>query len=295
MPKRVISRVQIWPLGAALLTIVLHQLYLERTASTDWYSFVSEGAIALALVFIIGFLQTLRHQPKVFQTLYTGFFLLFYAILTDTLDELYKQPLFITAVCEDLFKVLGYVLIACGIKFWSDSQNLHAQQMYKLATTDELTQISTRRHFLQLAEREFERHRRNGLGMAVIMFDLDHFKQVNDCFGHSGGDEALKQFSATMRRSIRQNDILARWGGEEFIAVLVDSDTGTTKQIAERIKRTTEQLSIPYKQQMIQITTSAGVATLQNDDENIKQLIDRADQLLYRAKQTGRNRVCYET
>lgn len=165
------------------------------------------------------------------------------------------------------------------------------RQLEQLATRDALTQLCNRRYFLQQAQGEFLRARRYKKPLAAVMIDLDHFKKINDTYGHSSGDQVLIQFAEVCRQSLRSSDLLARYGGEEFILLLPETPLAEAREAAERLRRTIEAHLFCIEQGCVHITASFGVSVRQPEDASIEALINRADQALYTAKQNGRNRT----
>ncbi len=160
------------------------------------------------------------------------------------------------------------------------------------AITDELTRLHNRRGLGELGEREVARAQRFGHPLTAILLDIDYFKQVNDQFGHSAGDRVLRALADCLRQHIRNVDIAARIGGEEFVILLPEVDLATGTQIARRLGEIIAQMHVPIERpKPITITVSMGVATITPDISNLAQLIQRADQAQYQAKQNGRNQV----
>jgi diguanylate cyclase (GGDEF)-like protein len=170
----------------------------------------------------------------------------------------------------------------------------HQDSMEALATLDTLTGLPNRRSFDLLAGQALQEAQRDNTSLVALLIDLDHFKVLNDTHGHLAGDEVLRQFANVLQGSLRQSDILCRWGGEEFIVLLREADGRQAFDVAEKIRRRTEQLTFSYNDQPLRLTTSIGLSSLQRDD-TLHTLLTRADHALYRAKQGGRNRVCSET
>jgi diguanylate cyclase (GGDEF)-like protein len=164
------------------------------------------------------------------------------------------------------------------------------QQVRALADTDPLTELLNRRRFSELAEVEFARAKRYSNPIAVIMLDIDHFKQVNDTYGHGVGDQVLKAIAERLR-AVRVSDILARYGGEELVALCPETSAEEAERLAERLCLALRERDIETTEGPIPITASIGVATLERGVENLDALIDRADQALYAAKSAGRNCV----
>jgi diguanylate cyclase (GGDEF)-like protein len=161
------------------------------------------------------------------------------------------------------------------------------------ATLDSLTGLPNRRGFDQLATQAIADARREQTALSAMLLDLDHFKRLNDTHGHLAGDEVLTGFADDVRRCLRENDIICRWGGEEFIILLKDTNTTGARRVAEKIRLLAEQHTYVFAGVALQVTVSLGLTELHTSD-NLQSLIARADQALYSAKQSGRNRVCTE-
>jgi len=164
-------------------------------------------------------------------------------------------------------------------------------EVRQLATTDPLTGLFSRRECLQLAQRELSHSRRLGQPASVFMLDVDQFKHINDTYGHLVGDAVLKGIGELCLASQRTYDIVGRYGGDEFFGFFPETTVPLAVQIAERICETVARLSFPTDSGAVSITLSVGVAVSTGGDDELETLIKRADQALYFAKQTGRNRV----
>ncbi len=164
-------------------------------------------------------------------------------------------------------------------------------ELKRLATTDALTGVSNRRGFLDVASKELERAARYRRSLSLLIMDIDHFKQINDGYGHSAGDEALRQVSDTIRAQIRSTDYFARIGGEEFALILPETDLDGAIYLAERIRAAVAAIEIHTGQFRFTLTISIGLAVIGANDVTTDQILARADQALYRAKAKGRNCV----
>ncbi|MBI5791441.1 MAG: diguanylate cyclase [Rhodocyclales bacterium] len=161
------------------------------------------------------------------------------------------------------------------------------------AWTDPLTQVANRGHFLEMAKQEFARCRRYGHAISLWMLDIDHFKNVNDTYGHQAGDIALQALVAISRKALRDWDILGRMGGEEFAVLLPETETTQALLVAERFRQTVAAAGVPLENdKSVHITVSIGIAAAQDADTDLEALLDRADRALYQAKRTGRDKVC---
>ena len=159
-----------------------------------------------------------------------------------------------------------------------------------LATRDELTALPNRRAMQDLMELERRRNLRNGRPLLLAQLDIDHFKRVNDTHGHATGDRALQAFAGIVRASVRDTDVLARWGGEEFVLLLSDTQMDDARDLLERVRQAVAAMEIPHAAGVLRMTVSAGLA-LHLPGDMVEQTLERADQALYTAKSLGRNRV----
>jgi diguanylate cyclase (GGDEF)-like protein len=164
------------------------------------------------------------------------------------------------------------------------------KRLKRLAATDELTGLRNRRTIIQRLEEEFQRARRQAAPLSVISLDIDHFKQINDTYGHPFGDLVLKCVADGMTHAIRAYDIIGRIGGEEFIIVAPGSPLTEATALAERVLRRIREEGIDDGSRRVSVTLSAGVALLDPGDKDLEGLLRRADTALYRAKHEGRNR-----
>lgn len=165
------------------------------------------------------------------------------------------------------------------------------EKLYKQATTDELTGVSNRRHFMELAQTEIGRAKRQQHSLSLALIDLDHFKQINDTYGHSAGDHVLAAFAATCLNNIREIDIFARFGGDEFSLLLPNSDTTQASSIIERIQTALKNKPEKFQGQKIPIRISSGISCFSGKSDSLDKLLRRADQALYSSKGAGKNRI----
>lgn len=168
-------------------------------------------------------------------------------------------------------------------------RDAHAR-LQRVATLDELTGLGNRRELTDRLKRELERGYRQGRSLGVALIDFDHFKHINDRYGHAAGDAALKLFANRGLQRLRGSDTLGRWGGEEFLVVLPDTSTDNAKQVIERLLDAVRASEFICEGRSIPLSISAGL-TLTRCDESIEDIVDRADKALYRAKTNGRDRL----
>jgi len=161
----------------------------------------------------------------------------------------------------------------------------------ELADVDGLTGLYNRRHFFELAQYEFDKCKAKKESLALVMMDLDHFKSINDTYGHSFGDEVLKELSVRCKRIIRNKDIIGRYGGEEIILIMPQIDKESLVSITEGLRRAVEEEAFTHEGISVKVTMSLGVALMHDGISNLEQLNQIADQALYEAKGNGRNQV----
>ena len=194
-----------------------------------------------------------------------------------------------------LFITLNITLISIIIftlfYYFVSSEEKLQEQLEVLANTDPLTDIPNRRSFFALAHLEFERVKRGAEPFAVLMIDIDHFKKINDTYGHDVGDRALVAFASLLKKQSRSADILGRYGGEEFIVMLPESSLEEAKIFAERIIERCRQINIETAKGLCRFTVSAGLCRLDEGTTKLLEPIKCADDALYRAKEAGRDQL----
>jgi two-component system, cell cycle response regulator len=171
-------------------------------------------------------------------------------------------------------------------------ESAYHDEIYRLTTVDGLTQVFNRRYFEETLEREISRCHRYGRQLSLVMVDIDKFKSINDTFGHLAGDHVLKHVASAIKTRIRREDILSRYGGEEFAVLLPEVDLNGAIALAEKIRKLIERQKFEFDKQGIPVTISAGCATLATPTYEAADLVRAADTQLYAAKSEGRNKVC---
>ena len=161
----------------------------------------------------------------------------------------------------------------------------------KQVVTDPLTGLFNVRHFRKSLEHELERTRRTGMTTALIMVDLDHFKNINDTWGHESGNQVLQTVAQLLQDQTRKLDICCRYGGEEFAVILPSTELMLARQVAERCLNSLRETVIPLDETDLQVTASIGVAVADNSAQTTESLIENADECMYEAKRGGRNQV----
>jgi diguanylate cyclase (GGDEF)-like protein len=173
--------------------------------------------------------------------------------------------------------------------------NIEAQyheEIYRLMTIDGLTEVHNKRYFQEMLDREVSRSSRYDRVFAVVLFDIDHFKKINDTYGHLAGDAVLRQLGAIVRNKVRRDDIVARVGGEEFGILLPEVGRDGGADVARKLREMVESTDFRFENTTIDVTISLGVSQWEPGVKDAQDLVARADAKLYEAKNSGRNRVC---
>lgn len=184
-------------------------------------------------------------------------------------------------------------LVTFKFSFQDEDDTEYHLMLRNMAIRDGLTRIYNKRHFDEAVEKEFEYNRRNRAGLAIVLFDIDHFKQINDTWGHPAGDFVLKHLALLIEDEARGYDLFARYGGEEFVFMLRGACHDAAVALAERVRCVVEGHTFVYEDVELKVTISLGVCVWNGDDSyaDAAELVASADRQLYRAKNAGRNQV----
>ncbi|MAG65839.1 sensor domain-containing diguanylate cyclase [Pseudomonas abyssi] len=216
-----------------------------------------------------------------------------YQPITGMADEMYQNVTILPLrsstgktdhVCLIIYDVTGVAVN----KRQLESANTKLQE---LALRDGLTGLLNRRYWESCLEREFARHQRYDNPVSLVIFDIDHFKRVNDTYGHQTGDEVIRETARITSQLVRETDFAGRYGGEEFVVLLPGTTLDGAAQFAERLRSSIERQQLDYQGSPLTFTISLGVATLTDDMAGYLTLLERADKALYQSKEGGRNQV----
>lgn len=258
-------------------------------ASTINYADVfAEATISLGCLVLMFSTQNLSEQRGLYWCLFPASSMLFMGHSLDTIDE-FTESLPLLDALEDIFKPSGFLLLLLGSYRWVLFHKKQSALMCQLANIDPLTGLLNRRALMNKATLMIQNARQANTQVGIIIFDIDHFKQVNDTYGHLFGDQVLLNVATTVKTILKDKDAFARLGGEEFVVLLSDASLEQATCVAEEIRAKIESLKFICKQQAVSCTVSLGVVSDFVNEANFEQLIERADKSLYEAKAQGRN------
>lgn len=195
-----------------------------------------------------------------------------------------RKTLYINLSISLIITIIAVLLIYLAL-------GRYQQRIEDMASTDKLTGLLNRHAFTILIDQLLAGYRREPRPMSLIMADIDHFKEINDRYGHLAGDEVLQAVSKRLQAALRESDLAVRWGGEEFLMLLRACDLSEAERIAENLRQAIQEETFNVLKHHIPVTISLGVSQF-TGEETTAQLIDRADEGLYQAKRGGRNQVC---
>lgn len=240
--------------------------------------------------------------PRIFSTIfiplcYTGSYFFMNHLYLDKKTLAYKHfdvtlNLIVSTIILSI--LIGHLIHHLNRSNFFRDRNLEIsrQKIKRLAAHDQLTGLLNRREFQERTENELERSKRYGLVFSILMLDLDHFKSINDTYGHAFGDEVLESVGSLINEEIRTTDLGARYGGEEFCILLSESTLDEAYQFCERLRKKISNLSFePSGNSSLNVTCSMGVTEFNDRDASLQNLLNQADEALYEAKEMGRNQV----
>ncbi|WDP90890.1 MAG: diguanylate cyclase [Desulfobacter sp.] len=276
--RPVIMGIQALGTGASLMVLVTGPSFYPHT-EIYYQTFI----IFSALYVIFGLIRAMNKGMEGAKWILLGFLALFATVVNDIL---YDQHVGFFNKYQNLLPFGLFIFI------FSQSYILSVRfsNAFKIASIDHLCQVFNRRRFMELAEYERLRFERSGAPLCLLSFDADHFKAVNDTYGHDTGDRALKTLAKTVKANIRKQDVFGRMGGEEFSLLLPETSIDLAVQIAERLRHKIKTTPVPVKKTQIYITVSIGTAIM-TQPLKVEDLLKNADLALYQAKENGRDQV----
>ncbi|HEY0837386.1 MAG TPA: GGDEF domain-containing protein [Azospirillum sp.] len=291
-------RMPVWPV-AALVTAYLLTAGVFIYYVADVGARVAAGAAFIAVMSTLcggDLLRSARWSART-PVGVVGFILIAHAVFNAaraafSLVESPLPNLLAPSTVQTLaFLESSIAILVIGIGFIIMTTERLQAELRQAATYDTLTGIFNRRAFLALAEAAFARNRRSGKEFALLLIDIDHFKRINDSFGHQAGDEVLRAFAGAVTSELRQSDVFGRYGGEEFCVLLPDTRLDGALVVAERLRMSLRDLVVEHEGNLISTSISIGVADTESGAASFDDILSEADRALYRAKATGRDRV----
>jgi len=284
--------------------------YVPASFDLIWLTVLAYGTGHITSFFILGYLGSIALSSMSKDRNYGAFnailatflfctmgFLVYYEVLPliNIMMTPVKPTLLSIIISSLLLGGSAFIVNQIVSKLFFTLSDLN-EKLLEIAMTDPLTGLPNRRAFMTNLDVELARKNRSAgeYPISFILFDLDHFKNVNDQFGHDAGDQVLQEFSKIVKQSLRKQDFPARWGGEEFMVVLPDTDLEGALVVAEKIRKSVTLTSLELNNIKIRCTVSSGVAVLKDKDSQVETIIKKADECLYEAKKRGRNQVFAE-
>jgi diguanylate cyclase (GGDEF)-like protein len=215
-----------------------------------------------------------------------------YRPITGTAEFMFQNVTFIplTSTDSEIHHIGIIVYDVTGVAVNKEELEAANEQLAVVGRTDMLTQLYNRGYWEDCLSQEFRRYKRTQQTCSLVIFDIDHFKKVNDTYGHQAGDEVIRHTAQTLLDEIRETDIAGRYGGEEFTVLLIDTDQAGALYFCERLRKQIEASRVKFENQEIAYTISLGICEAEDEIEDYMEWLGRADQSLYQAKHDGRNR-----
>jgi diguanylate cyclase (GGDEF)-like protein len=257
--------------------------FFPRFESINYYNLILEFIISCIALYLLYSIQPFKNIPF-YNTLAVGYYLLFVSYFVDSIDQIFIHSIVYTVVMEKITLITSFVFIFIGTKKW--------MKIYqKIALTDDLTQLPNRKLVKQILSTLIKKCKKNPSVFSLVIIDIDFFKKINDQHGHYYGDKILSQFANLINSSLNKNEILGRWGGEEFVLIKKNTDKKTALVELESLRKTIEKHPFKLDEESVKLTASFGVSDYKCTQQDFKGLFMEADKAMYNAKNSGRNRI----
>lgn len=286
-----------WHVAPALLLAGFFSLLMDQPTTRVLLGSIVYAVAQVILAMIVYRLQEGHPPSPAARLMISGFLIGAGAFFTRAAAAIVAPHLVSDLMNSSTFQAVSFVIgfavfLVTSVGFLLLFKERAEDDAQRQAATDPLTDTFNRRTFLELGAKELARSKRTRQPLSLVMLDLDHFKRVNDKYGHLAGDEVLRRFVDITQVCLRKEDLLVRYGGEEFCVLLPDEGEQGAKVMAERIRYAVEHAAFRHAGKLLPVTVSAGLAELDHEaNETLAQLLERADEALYAAKNAGRNRV----
>ncbi len=274
----------VWQISLGMIALYeIFSIYYEAAYMLHQRDGITPAVLWFPMVYLMAFVLLSRRQALRFSLIYLGL-----GLLAGAIGVLFSPPLGVSATNTALQFTLSNLAYVTLLYIFAHLRR-HYAQMHQMAHTDALTSLTNRRAMQTRLDSELDRARRYNRPFAVLVADLDHFKRVNDTFGHSVGDQVLREAAGRLLQHLRESDSLARWGGEEFLILAPETDLHRAHHLAQRLHESICETPMSG----VHVTLSLGVACYRQGD-TIAAILSRADEAMYRAKAAGRNQVVLE-
>lgn len=272
--------------SAFLLMLTSPSIPIEESVNLILDS--ADAAVCALLLFKVEELR--RTRSKIFLNIFIPMSMLLVASSIDLVSQIKQIPEAFEFV-EGILHNIGFILFIFACVSWVNDQKEQSAELRHLAESDALTGISNRRSFLELSQNYLRSEDDNESCVSLLLLDIDHFKQINDTYGHQIGDKVLVDVANTVKQILRKQDYFARVGGEEFMVLLKDTEESTAQKVAEKIRSAIEGIEVVHHGSRVSCTISVGTTASKRKQAKFDDLFNQADKALYSAKAKGRNCV----
>ena len=254
----------------------------------SYFNLFAEVSFVFMCVFLMFKIEEIRSTIKIYSLLLISTSILIVSGTIDVLDEFSEISSFMELI-EDTLEPIGLLLFISSCFQWVNYHKIQFNLVKGLADIDELTGLYNRRAFIQYSNSYFDAFDNNLHQASLLVIDADHFKKINDNYGHQFGDEVLANIASTIENVLRKEDFVARIGGEEFVVILKDTSKEQALSVAEKILTSVQALNLTTNDKQASCTVSIGISSTNKLNANFDELFKQADEAMYEAKKSGRN------
>lgn len=283
----------IYPIFVVLLSILflmVENTILDHPVNINFFGLAAYGSMTLIMLLSLFIVQKVIDIKEVYYYLLAGLSFVYVSLFTNAMEHIYAYPVSEVNILEDLFRLVGFGFVVVAIIKWIKYNEDVKQKLIDLASLDDLTGIMNRRVFDIEFRREFANAKRYKKELSLITIDFDHFKAINDKYGHFMGDLVLKMFTKEVIPLLREGDLFSRWGGDEFSVLLPQTSGRNALKVAEKIRFAAKNVHVKTDHDNIYFTVSLGVTEFLSEDRDAMIMGERADKALYEAKESGRDK-----
>ncbi len=277
------KRIALIAIVSWLILFGMSYTFFPQFETINFYNLVLEFIISCIAIYLLYSIQPFK-KLSFYRALALGYYLLFLSYFVDAIDQIFVHSVIYTVFMEKLTLIASFIFIFIGSKQWMENYQ-------QIALTDDLTQLPNRKLTKQIIYKLIKVCKKKPSVFSLVIIDIDYFKQINDNYGHYYGDTILSQFAHLINSSLKHNEIMGRWGGEEFVLIKKNTDKKTALKELEPLRKKIEKHQFMFDDQTIQLTASFGVSEYKCNQQDFKGLFMEADKAMYNAKNSGRNRI----